>query len=172
MALPGFPNDATDGSHGTAEATKRAEAGQLLAAAAAATPPAQPRGRQRRRPGLARIVSEEVARASSCSVADCLKRARDSSGLCRTHGGGSICTVEGCTRFARIGGRCSIHGGAQHCLVLGCERRARFYGRCTGHGGFVNCAEPGCTLRAVVGGRCARVSAECMQKRAQVCVCM
>ena len=57
-----------------------------------------------------------------CAVEGCIKKSRGSSGLCRSHGGGEKCVVEGCTGFARLDGRCCQHGGAQMCSVEGCSR--------------------------------------------------
>ena len=45
-----------------------------------------------------------------CQVQGCTKKSRGGAGgHCRTHGGGTRCTEDGCVKFSRIGGKCCAH---------------------------------------------------------------
>ena len=68
-------------------------------------------------------------------------------GLCWAHGGGKICTIQGCQTRARTKGKCDQHGGRNFCTVPDCGRVAQFRGHCYRHGGYRLCNVDGCTQR-------------------------
>lgn len=73
-----------------------------------------------------------------------MKRMRGSSGYCRAHGGGPLCSVRNCDKFARLSGRCSFHGGYARCVEVGCEEVP-----CSDVTGPLSCLNRICRMRLV-----------------------
>jgi hypothetical protein len=88
-----------------------------------------------------------------CSRDGCQKSSQG-GGLCRGHGGGSRCKVDGCTKGTQRHGLCFIHGGVRLCSVNGCAKKDRGNGRCIGHGGGKRCEVVGCIRSVRKGNLC------------------
>lgn len=74
--------------------------------------------------------------------------------LCKEHGGGKMCLVEGCNKQAKgVSGICKAHGGGpRNCSKEGCDKTVR--GRsslCLEHSGGKTCAQEGCPKAAIKG---------------------
>lgn len=101
-----------------------------------------------------RIGRKKAAGPMECSVEGCTKKSRGSSGLCRSHGGGEKCVVEGCRGFARCVSWSLNQTQSNLMLVLAIRTAAervcpvlfhyRLDGRCCMHGGAQMCNVQGC----------------------------
>lgn len=65
-----------------------------------------------------------------------------------------ICTVEGCTKRAKMARKCWHHGGSTECKIPDCGNRAKTKGLCWSHGGGKLCAVGQCQTVAVSNGVC------------------
>lgn len=89
---------------------------------------------KKRRPCNTFINKEgRVIRGKPCSFpAGCYNRAQ-SGGLCKAHGGGARCNVDGCNRSSQGRGKCRTHGGGKRCSFKGCEKGTQRKGYCFFH---------------------------------------
>ncbi|KAJ0401383.1 hypothetical protein P43SY_001321 [Pythium insidiosum] len=77
-----------------------------------------------------------------------------SRGLCKAHGGGKRCKVEGCNLSDQGGGHCIRHGGGKRCEMEGCPKSAQSRRFCKAHGGGARCKVEGCGKTSQGGGLC------------------
>ena len=75
--------------------------------------------------------------------------------FCYGHGGGNLCTTEGCDTPARKGGLYKLHGGGKRCRKDECESIAQDGSNfCNKHGGGDRCEIPYCTNNTFRKRRC------------------
>ena len=67
-----------------------------------------------------------------------------------------LCNVLGCRRFAQRRGVCKGHGGVTICATPGCQSRAVSKHLCFRHGGGRTCAVSDCDRAIQINGRCFR----------------
>jgi hypothetical protein len=75
--------------------------------------------------------------------------------VCKAHGGGKRCTMEGCQKSAVPGGtpHCSAHGGGKRCQTDGCSKGVQGGTKfCSAHGGGRRCQTVGCPKGAAGSG--------------------
>jgi len=82
-----------------------------------------------------------------CTEKDCTNAAVDSSGKCRTHGGGPRCEVCDKPAWDSQKKRCMLHGGGPICSEPGCDKSADRKGKCFSHGHLV-CSVQDCEKSA------------------------
>ncbi|ETW00139.1 hypothetical protein H310_07547 [Aphanomyces invadans] len=88
-------------------------------------------------PGIRQVQTpRRIQTVPSCrlykNVAEC-KRAAQSKGLCKLHGGGRPCLVEGCEKKAHMRQLCRQHGGGAKCATDNCDKWAQRNGLCLMH---------------------------------------
>ena len=83
-------------------------------------------------PTLLPPVPRRQRKRRRCSSPECPNLAQR-RGLCKTHGGVSICHMSKCTRRIASNGLCFKHGGGKACGVPHCERAVQKNGRCRRH---------------------------------------
>lgn len=89
-----------------------------------------------------------------CIIPGCHKGQRGGNGLCISHGGGTKCSAQDCSKTAKQGGRCKAHGGGRRCVVEGCIKSAQEQNRCVAHGGGRHCSSEGCKKLVKSMGLC------------------
>ena len=75
------------------------------------------------------------AKTKVCSSEGCTNQAQV-GGVCRRHGAKvKLCRIEGCTNKAQVGGVCIRHGAkVKLCRIEGCTNQAKREGVCIRHG--------------------------------------
>ncbi len=86
-----------------------------------------------------------------CNEIDCSKFARDKTGKCKRHGGGTRCNEPSCKSSTQgKSDKCVFHGGGLRCNEPDCKKGAQGKtGKCFAHGGGTKCNEPDCKSSAV-----------------------
>eukprot|EP00924_Labyrinthula_sp_SR-Ha-C_P016615 snap_masked-scaffold_6-processed-gene-9.20-mRNA-1 protein AED:0.61 eAED:0.61 QI:0/-1/0/1/-1/1/1/0/336 len=86
-----------------------------------------------------------------CKFPECTKQDAG-SGFCARHGGGTRCSVLGCTKTAQGKNKlCKAHGAGSYCSTPGCNNKSVARGVCIRHGGGKRCRSPGCSKSARTG---------------------
>lgn len=103
-------------------------------------------------------VSDSLTSGSKrrrCSRPGCTKFSQGPTSLCVAHGGGKLCTSEGCSKVSKGSGYCIFHGGGKRCIVEGCGKSAKGpKGVCVAHGGGRRCRRLECNKLAISNGLC------------------
>jgi hypothetical protein len=87
---------------------------------------------------------------SRCAILAVLSLLQGTTELCKAHGGGNRCKMEGCRKSAVGTTDCCIgHGGGDRCAHESCTKSAIGNTKlCKGHGGGKRCIQYGCAKSA------------------------
>jgi hypothetical protein len=82
-----------------------------------------------------------------------------------------LCSADGCTNYAQLGGVCIRHGAKQkRCKIDGCTNQAKKGEVCVKHGAQLKqCNIEGCTNIVVKGGVCVKHGAELKRCKIEGC---
>ena len=96
-------------------------------------------------------INKRICKADGCWKKD------QAGGFCHSHGGGTICRIEGCSTKSQPGRHlCFRHdmGEANLCRFEGCKRKNAGRGFCIAHGGGKRCKFENCGKSAQRRGFC------------------